>query len=193
MITNLFIIKKSKKYGQKGLFATQFIPKGTLIDFRCRKCKTYSKKDLAKMPKKRREFIVEHEVAAGNGSYTKFCDERQLYDNHSCNANMLNAHILGRGRGGVDIAVRDIHKGEEVTTDYRLNDGETVHFVEGCKCRAKNCTGKSTFKPPASKKLQSFWNERINTALKQIAYVKQPLKKELFKEHPEIRYLFNDN
>lgn len=191
MIANLFVIKKSKKYGQIGLFATQFIPKGTLIDFRCRKCKTYTKRDLNRMTEKKRQFIIEHEVEAGDGSYTNFCDKRQLYDNHSCNANMLNAHILRRGKkGGIDIVVRNIKKGEEATTDYRLNDEETVHFINGCMCGARNCMKNTTFKKPGSKELREFWNKKIEDAVKRIPYVKQPIKKELLKEYPKLDYLF---
>lgn len=191
MIADLFVIKESRRYGQNGIFAKRFIPKGTLIDFRCRKCKTYSKGDLARLPKKERQFIIDHEVMADNGAYTKFCDIRQLYDNHSCNANELNAHILGPGsNGGVDITVRDIKKGEEVTTDYRLNDGETVHFEGGCRCGARNCMKNSTFRPPASRKLQKFWDTKISEALKRVPYVRQPIKRELLAEHPEIGHLF---
>lgn len=191
MIADMFVIRKSPKYGQKGLFATQFIPKGTLIDFRCRKCRTYSREELARLPKKQREFIVEHEVMAGTGgAYTKFCDKRQLYENHSCNANILNAHVSGCDNGGIDIAVRDIKKGEEATTDYRLNDDETVHFTGGCKCGAKNCMKNTTFKPPALKELQRFWDRKINAAIKRIPYTKQPLKGELLRENPGLSYFF---
>jgi uncharacterized protein len=107
------------------------------------------------------------------------------YDNHSCNANCLSTDK------GFGIVVRDIKKGEEATSDYRRYEGEEkIHFVGGCRCGEKNCMGNTTFRPPASKKLQKFWNDEINQALKLIPYVKQPLKKELLKEHPEISYLF---
>ena len=192
MIANLFVVKKSNKYGQNGLFATQFIPKGTFIDFRCKKCKVYTKTDLAKLTEKKRQFIVTHEVMTDeNGTYTKFCDKRQLYDNHSCNANVLNAHILGHDtNGGIEIAIRDIKNGEEVTTDYRLNDGETVHFVGGCKCGAKNCMKNTTFKPPPTKKLQKFWSVKINSALRLVSTVDQPLKKQILREHQDLNYIF---
>ncbi len=189
MIADLFKIKAAKKYGYgKALFATQFIPKGTIINFKCKKCGTYSKKELAKLSKKDIQFLMDHEIVEESGLYSKFCDKRLMYDNHSCNAN-----ILGTGRSfdsGFGIVIRDIKKGEEATSDYRQGNEEELHFVGGCKCGEKNCMGKSIFRPPAPKKLQLFWDRKINAALKQIPYVKQPLKKELLKEHPKLSYLF---
>ena len=193
MIADLFVIKSAPKYGKgaKGLFATQFIPRGTITDFRCKKCGIYSRKELARLPKKEHDFVIEHEVMEESGMYSKLCDKRMLYDNHSCNANTLNAHILGYGNGGVGLAVRGIKKGEEATSDYRLNEEEEVRIPGGCRCGAKNCVDKTVFKPPAPKKLQKFWDDKINAALKLVPYVKQPLKKELLKEYPELKPVFS--
>ncbi len=186
MIADLYVIKKSPKYGKdtKGIFATQFIPKGTIDGFRCKNCGYYSKEELAKLPKKEQRFIMDHEVVQENGLYSHFCDKRMLYDNHSCNANVLSS---GKGFG---IVVRDIQKGKEATSDYRRDGEDYVHFVGGCRCGEKNCMGKTTFRPPAPEKLQKFWNRKINAALKLVPCVKQPLKKELLAEHPELGYLF---
>ncbi len=188
MIADLYVIRKSGKYKGKytyGLFATQFVPKGTIDGFFCKKCGYYSKEEFAKLPKKKRLFIIDHEVVQENGLYSHFCDKRMQYDNHSCNANVLSS---GKGFG---IVVRDIKKGEEVTSDYRMNGEDEVHFEGGCKCGSKDCMKDTTFRPPASKKLQNFWNRRINAAVKRIPYVKQPLKRKLLKEHPELSYLFD--
>ena len=184
MIADLFEIKTARKYRYgHGLFATQLIPKGTITDFRCEKCGTYSKEELSKLPKKELRFVMDHEVMKKSGLYTKFCDRRMLYDNHSCNANNLNAHVLSPGLGGIGIAVRDIQKGEEATSDYRLNEEETVHFVGGCKCGEKDCMGK-TFRSPAPKKLQRFWNRKINAALKLIPHDKEKREQEHY-EHDQ--------
>ena len=187
MIADLFEIRKSGKYCGKyvnGLFATQFIPKGTITDFRCQKCGFYSKEELARLPKKELDFVMDHEILnLKTGLYSKFCDKRMLYDNHSCNANTL-------GFKGLGITVKDIKKGEECTSDYRRNGEGPVHFPGGCKCGAENCIEKSTWRPPASKKLRKFWDDEIRTAIKLIPHVKQPLKGKLLKERPELSYLF---
>jgi hypothetical protein len=179
MIADLFIVRKCPKYGkgEKGLFATQFIPKGTVVHFLCKRCGTWSFKELTRLSKPRILQILIHEYP------TKYCDRRLGYINHSCNPKIMETEK------GFDIVVRDIAKGEEATEDYRIFN-EEKHFDGGCKCGEKNCMGKATFRSPAPKKLQKFWDRKINAALKLIPYVKQPLKSRLLKEHPELSYLF---
>jgi hypothetical protein len=179
MIADLFIVKKIPRYGkgQKGLFATQFIPKGTVVHFLCKRCGTWSIKDLAKLSKPRIIRALIHEYP------TKYCDERLGYINHSCDPNIMET------KNGFDIVVRDIAEGEEATEDYRIFN-EEKHFDGGCKCGAKNCMKNTTYKSPAPKKLRRFWDNEIRPAMRMIPNVKQPLKKELLKEHPELSYLF---
>ncbi|MGI0141662.1 MAG: SET domain-containing protein [Candidatus Micrarchaeales archaeon] len=188
MIADLVEIKETGKYG-KGLFATQFIPKGTIIDSYslCKKCGTYSKEELAKLSKKEHNFVIHHEQKTKAGLRAKYCDERLSYTNHSCNSNILESDE------GFDIAIKDIKKGEEVTEDYRRYGSKKTHFVGGCKCGGKNCIGRTAFMAPGSKKLQKFWNRKINAALRLIPSVKQPLKIRFLKEHPELNYLFKKN
>ena len=180
--SRLFVVKETGRYG-KGLFAKQFIPKGTIVEFICRKDGVYSKKEFARLSKKEREFVVTHEVMRPSGIYSKHCNKKILYDNHSCDANCLSA---GKWFG---IIVKDIKKGEEETSDYRA-DGDVVHFEGGCKCGKKNCMGNSTFRPPAPKKLRDSWKRKVDDAVRLIPTVKQPLKAALLKEHPELSYLF---
>ena len=45
-------------------------------------------------------------------------------------------------------------------------------------------------KSQAPKKLRRSWDGEIRSAMRLIPNVKQPLKKELLKEHPELSYLF---
>ena len=134
MIADLFEIKETDKYS-KGVFATQFIPKGTIVYFYlCKKCGKYSKEELAKMSKKELRFVIDHQVKLKSGEYSKFCDDRLSYINHSCNANILDS-----GKG-FSIVVRDIEKGEEGKEDYRLLEGEDeVRFPGGCKCGEPVC------------------------------------------------------
>ncbi len=163
MIADLFVVKRSPKYGkgEKGIFAKQFIPKGTIVYFDCKKCKRLNtKKELAKLSKVELLFY---------NNYGRYCDDRMLYNNHSCNPNVMD---FGND---VDIVVRNIKKGEEQTEDYRIFNRE-LHFDGGCKCGEKNCMKNTTYRSPASKKLRRFWDNEINTALKLVPYVKQPLK-----------------
>ena len=54
------------------------------------------------------------------------------YLNHSCDPNAM--------RSGVNVyAWREIHAGEEITIDYRLNAHDGEHWA--CGCGAANCQG----------------------------------------------------
>ena len=179
MIADLFEIRGIGRYGrgQKGIFAKRFVPKGTIVHFLCKRCGTWSIKEVARLSKARIIQILTHEYP------TKYCDRRLGYINHSCNPNIMET------KKGFDIVVRDIAKGEEATEDYRIFN-EEKHFDGGCKCGEKNCMKNATFTRPASPKLQGFWDKKISGALRLIPSVKQPLKAELLAEHPELSNLF---
>lgn len=187
MYADLFVIRKTGKYG-KGLFATRFVPKGTIVCFWCKKCGTYSKEELAKLSKKKLDFVIEHEEKAGPGLLSKACDRRQQYINHSCNPKILETGKVG------DIVVKNIKKGEEATEDYRIFYGKLYfkrYFKNGCKCGEPNCVKMKLLTRPTTAKLRRHWKKEIDAALRAAPYVKQPLKKELLKERPELSYLFN--
>lgn len=179
MIADLFVVKRCPRYGkgEKGLFATQFIPKGTIVQFLCKRCKTWSVKEMAGLSKPRILQILTHEYP------TKHCDGRLGYINHSCNPKIMET------KNGFDIVVKDIAKGEEATEDYRIFNEEKV-IEGGCKCGEKNCMKNTTYRSPAPKKLRRFWDNEIHSAIRLIPKVKQPLKNKLLKEHPELGYLF---
>lgn len=103
---------KSKVQGI-GLFADEFIPKGTLIwkfvpgfDF------ALKKKELNKLPKVAKSWILHYgyynEVEGGH----VICVDNARFMNHSENSNTDDTNIRGT------IAKRDIKKGEEITCNY---------------------------------------------------------------------------
>ena len=106
-MAKLFDVKETKNKG-KGLFAKEFIPKGTIICFECNKCRVLSGIESDKMSVKEKEDMFNYAYRKKDGSFIAPCDETR-YLNHSCNANILGADP------GFDIVVRDIKKGEELT------------------------------------------------------------------------------
>jgi hypothetical protein len=186
MFADLFVIKKTGKYG-KGVFATQFVPKGTIVSCLCRKCGTYSKEELAKLSKKKLDFVMEHEELLKSGLVTKSCDKRQWYRNHSCDSNVLGY------KSDSDIAVKDIDKGEEATEDYRTFYGKSYfkrYFKNGCKCGAANCMKMKIRTQAPSKKQRRRWKKEIDAAVRAAPHVKQPLEAELLEKHRGLSYLF---
>ena len=63
-------------------------------------------------------------------------DKIKLYQNHSCDPNVgLHGEITF-------VAMRDIHKDEELTVDYAFIDNEDYSFK--CTCGSDNCRGTIT-------------------------------------------------
>ena len=170
MIAKLFEVKDTVGRG-KGLFAKEFIPRGTIVCFECIKCKVLSEPEVGydKMSEKDREQLLDYAYRRKDGTFLAPCDETR-YLNHSCNANILSAEL------GFDIVVRDIKKGEEATYDYR---GFYDDMKMPCSCGEENCCKIVNCIHPVPEKLQQFWLEKINSALKLINNVEQPLKEEL--------------
>ena len=170
MIAKLFELREAQNKG-KGLFAKDFIPKGTIICFECNKCKIVSASELGydKMSEEERMSLLDYAYRKEDGTFVLPCDETR-YLNHSCNANILGTEF------GFDIVVRDINKGEEATYDYR-DFYDSVKMA--CYCGEKNCCKVVDFKHPIPEDLQRFWKKKVNAALKLVNKVEQPLKEEL--------------
>ncbi|MFA5039291.1 MAG: SET domain-containing protein [Candidatus Omnitrophota bacterium] len=170
MIAKLFEVKETANKG-KGLFAKEFIPKGTIPCFECDKCKVVSASEIGygKMSEKEKMALLDYAYRKEDGTFVLPCDETR-YLNHSCNANILGTEF------GFDIVVRDIEKGEEATYDYR-DFYEDVRL--SCGCGEPNCCKVLTFEHPLSEELKQSWAKKIKAALRLVNKVKQPLKDEL--------------
>lgn len=170
MIAKLFDVKETKEKG-KGLFAKEFIPKGTIVCFECKKCRVLTAGELGydKMPESEKMKLLDWAYRKEDGLFVAPCDDTR-YINHSCNANVLGTEF------GFDIAVRDIQKGEEATYDYR-DFYDDVKMP--CRCKEENCCKVVTFTHPVPKELKEFWDKKVKSALKLVNNVKQPLKEAL--------------
>jgi SET domain-containing protein len=170
MLAKLFDVKETKGKG-KGLFAKEFVPKGTIVCFECKKCRvlTASELDYDKMSEAQKIKLLDWAYRKKDGTFVAPCDETR-YVNHSCNANVLGTEF------GFDIAVRNIRKGEEATYDYRDFYDEVKM---PCRCKEKNCCKVVNFVHPVPDELKEFWDKRVKSALELVNKVKQPLKKEL--------------
>lgn len=146
-----------------GIFAKKFIPKGTIV---------YVKDSL--------------EIEVDDEQYTKhskpmqdeiekysYIDERGIrilswdlgkYVNHNCNRNTISTGY------GFEIAVRDIHPGEEITDEYGIFN---LANSFPCGCGSSNCRGK--IHPGDLDNLSTLWDEEIKDALSKLYSVEQPL------------------
>jgi len=123
MKNNDIIVKKSKIHS-KGVFANRDFKKGEVV--LKWKPKILKKYEMEKLPVKEKHYIYQDE----NANYF-LMQAPEKYVNHSCDANT-------EVKNQCDVAIRDIKKGEEITSDYS-KEGSFVSFK--CRCGSKNCRG----------------------------------------------------
>ena len=117
------IVIKNSKINGKGVFANRDFKKGEVV----------IKYNLKPLTKKEFENLSEKEK-----HYTDFQDGRywlfqipERFVNHSCNPNTNT-------KNKCDVAIKDIKKGEEITTNY-LKEAPGLNMK--CNCGSKNCKG----------------------------------------------------
>ncbi len=109
-------VLKESGFGGIGLFADQFIPKGTItFEFIPELDKAYDLNDVALMspPARERFWNYAYFDPQLKGKQYVLCFDDARFINHSDDTNVASDHIKQ-----IDIAIRDIHPGEELTCDY---------------------------------------------------------------------------
>src|SRR3989344_1034506 len=117
------VVKESKIHG-KGAFVNKDFKKGEIV----------IKYNLKPLTKKEFESLSEsekHFISFRDGKYWLF-PSPERYVNHSCKPN-VNPNLKEKG----DFAIRNIKKGEEITTDYKMDDVPGLNMK--CNCGNKNC------------------------------------------------------
>lgn len=105
---NDVIIGKGKMFG-KGVFANRNFKKGEIVITYALKALT--PQEFQNLPKMEKNFVHKHW-----GTYYLYSSPER-YVNHSSNPNTL-PHLKDQ----CDVAIKDINKGEEVTTDATKDD-----------------------------------------------------------------------
>ena len=116
------LVKKSKIQG-KGVFAGRNFRKGE-IAMRWDTSIILTKSDARKIPVNTRKYLVH-----SDGMYV-LTQSPEKYLNHSCTPNTME-------KNHSDVAMRNILKGEELTTDYSLD--APPHIKMKCACKSVNC------------------------------------------------------
>jgi SET domain-containing protein len=112
-------IKKSKIHG-KGIFAQKNFKKGEIV--LKWNPKQLTKKEAENIKTNQKHYLYQEK------NYYFLMQTPEKYVNRSCDANTKPKKLC-------DIAIRNIKKGEEITSDYK-------HPSFKCKCGAKNCVNK---------------------------------------------------
>ena len=117
------LIKDSRIHG-KGVFANRDFKKGEIV-------LKYNLKPLTKEEFDNLSEKEKHYTSKENEKYFLF-PSPERFVNHSCEANT-------NPKNKCDVAIRDIKKGEEITTDYTKDNVPGLNMK--CNCGSKNCKG----------------------------------------------------
>lgn len=171
------VVVDKSPFGGKGLFAQKKIPLGTIVwKWDENNERIYSNSQIQEFSKKYRHMILKY----GNeypGGKINYSTDKSKYWNHSCDPNTapLTSVLFY-----MDIAIRDIYPGEEITFDYSLVWSSKWPKSFKCNCGTNKCRG---IIPGFYSKLKIAANLqlRAKTAEKNMLNVKQPLleKKEI--------------
>lgn len=147
----------------KGVFATRLIPRGTIVWTQCDFDIVMSSEKLTVMPKPYRDIASVYGYVSQTGE-TILCWDEGRFVNHSCDPSMLS---LGHK---VEIAVRDIEPGDELTCDYgTLNYSSALH----CLCASPLCRGKILAEDALD--FDAIRQEKLINGVRAAATVAQPL------------------
>ncbi|CCH50226.1 SET domain-containing protein [Pseudodesulfovibrio piezophilus] len=148
-----------------GVFATADIPRGTIVYVKDQLEIELSEKDF-------NELDDDHKTIADKFSYI---DEKGIrilswdhakFVNHKCDCNTISTGY------GFEIALRDIHEGEEICDDYGLFNLEEIIPLE---CNCPNC--RKALRPDDLERYHEVWDVKIISALNKVTAVHQPLMK----------------
>lgn len=134
-----FVIVKKSNIHNKGVFASRNFKKGEIV-LHWDISNIITKDEYNKLSSEETDHIP-----ILNGKYIIIQDPEK-YVNHSCDANTISENFC-------DIAVRDIKKGDEITTDYSKDPPETEMI---CNCGSLKCKRMIKNKCPKMELLRHF-------------------------------------
>lgn len=158
--TELRLINDAVGYG---VFATQFIPKGTIV---------YVKDSMEIEISPTQYLLYQPEMQESIEKYS-YIDERGYriiswdfgkYVNHCCNCNSISTGY------GFEIAIRDIQAGEQITDEYGIFNLQEEMVLQ---CGFEGCRKK--IKPSDFDDYYHEWDEKILGALPSLHEVEQAL------------------
>ncbi|MCB9915052.1 MAG: SET domain-containing protein [Planctomycetes bacterium] len=148
-----------------GLFATRFIPRGTITWVMCRLEQVFDTAALSGLGPAYSAYLDKYAYANEQGDKILCCDLGR-YMNHSCDPSTLT--LPGTE---IEIALRDIHPGDQITDDYgTLN---LAHELT-CRCGSANCRG--VVRREDMPIHQERWESLIEGVLPLVRQTPQPLE-----------------
>jgi len=146
-----------------GIIATQFIPKGTITWALDKLDRIFTPEQIGNMDKMYQEILDKYTYRNAEGNHV-LCWDNARFVNHSSNSNCITTAYE------FEIAIRDIHPGEELTDDYGYLNVETPLEIipeEG--------SDRTMIYPDDLLRYYPVWDEKLLGAFPFIPQVEQPL------------------
>jgi hypothetical protein len=146
-----------------GVFATQFIPKGTITWALDELDQILEPNYLDTVDEYKGEIIKKYAYRNQDGKFV-LCWDLGRYVNHSFHANCMGTAYE------FEIAIRDIYPGEQLTDDYG-----TLNIDEPFECIAEEGTERRIVYPDDLLTYYEEWDQQVLSAIKHFFEVEQQL------------------
>ena len=147
-----------------GVFATAFIPLGTIVYVEDALEIKLSPRKFSSLGEKIRRIADEYSFIDNRG-YRILSWDIAKFVNHCCEPNSISTGW------GFEVALRDIEAGEQITDEYGLFN---LEWQIACGCGSPRCRG--IISSGDLDRYYSIWDEWIKKALAHLPCVSQPLR-----------------
>ena len=146
-----------------GVFATEFIPRGTILYVKDGLEIEITRTRFRKMDKTHQDIVEKFSYIDERGVRIISWDHAK-YINHRCDCNSMSTGY------GFEIAIRDIQQDEEITDEYGLFN---IPVPIDINCGCNNC--RQVLLPTDVDEYYMAWDQQVEPAIRQINNVHQPL------------------
>jgi hypothetical protein len=147
-----------------GVFATKLIPKGTIVWVLDQLDQILDPSYVAALDDHRRTLVTKYSYRNQDGNYI-LCWDLGRFVNHSFHANCIGTAYE------LEIAVRDIYPGEQLTDDYG-----SLNLDEPFDCMPEKGTERTRVNPDDLLHYYKEWDQKALEAFKYFNQVEQPLE-----------------
>jgi len=154
-----------------GVVATRFIPRGTITWIFDPLDQVFTPEEAEQMPALFKEKLYFYSYRDHDGNFV-LCWDNSRFVNHSFHSNCISTAY------NFEIAIRDIHPGEELTDDYGY-----LNVTEPFVCLPEPGTSRTMVMPDDLLHFYKDWDAQLKIAFKDFNKVSQP-----FLEYIEERY-----
>lgn len=146
-----------------GVVATKFIPKGTITWALDKLDRIFTPQQIRDMDPMMQNVMDIYTYRNPDGNHV-FCWDNARFVNHSSNSNCITTAY------DFEIAIRDIHPGEELTDDYGY-----LNLDEPFEVLPEPGSSRNVIYPDDLVRYYPIWDEKLLAAFPELAKVDQPL------------------